>query len=64
MQRAGAMLEEADRLLTRAENFDESDCACARDLARLAKKIAVLIKDMVDRDRSESGTTDRHGPLA
>ena len=50
MQIATAKLQEADRLSSKVQNFDESDRDYAKELAQLAKKIFLYVKDEVEKD--------------
>ena len=50
MQIATAKLEEADRLSSKVQNFDELDKDYAKELAQLAKKIFQYVKNEVEKD--------------
>lgn len=50
MQLAAAKLEEANRLSSKVQNFDESDKDYAKELAQTAKKIFLYVKDEVEKD--------------
>lgn len=50
MQLATAKLEEADRLSSKVQNFDELDRDYAKELAQLAKKVFQYVKNEVEKD--------------